>query len=129
MPTTTSTLTRETVEDLERQRWIALMGVDLDRLARLYADDLVYTHSNGVRDTKESFLELLRSQTLRYTRLEPRESTINLYGDLAVVTGDVEIEALTATGVHETVVGYTAVWARVGDEIMHVAWHSSPKNR
>ncbi|MEI2711850.1 MAG: nuclear transport factor 2 family protein [Nocardioides sp.] len=122
-----STLTRDEIERLERERWIALMGADLTTLASLYADDLVYTHSNGVRDTKESFLELLRSGTLRYVGLEPSATTINIHGELAVVTGDVAIEALTRAGTYESTVGYTAVWARIGDDVMHVAWHSSPK--
>ncbi|GAA1637901.1 nuclear transport factor 2 family protein [Georgenia ruanii] len=122
-----SELTHAEIAELEHTRWTALMRSDLEQLGRLYSDDLVYTHSNGQRDTKESFLELLRSGALRYVRLEPTEQRTRIFGDLAVVSGDVAIEARVATGSHESVVGYTAVWARQGEDIRHVAWHSSPK--
>ena len=42
------------VEALERQRFAAQVSKDYDFLGRVFADDLIYTHSGGKIDSKET---------------------------------------------------------------------------
>ena len=50
----------EEILALETKRIAAMTRQDLDTLDGLLADDLTYTHSRGVTDTKASFLELIK---------------------------------------------------------------------
>lgn len=77
---------------LETRRYAAMTSNSLDALADLFHDDMIYTHSSGVVDTKASYLEALRSGRTRYLEVEQREQTVKLLGDVALVIGASHIE-------------------------------------
>jgi len=49
------------VLELEDARWRALLSNDVAELDELFSDDLSYTHSNAMMDTKSSYLGALRT--------------------------------------------------------------------
>jgi hypothetical protein len=55
---------------LEERRRQALLAGDLPVLQGLLADGLVYVHSTGVSDRKDSYLAKLASGSLRYLALD-----------------------------------------------------------
>lgn len=118
---------RSDITELEALRWDGLLDGDTATLAMLMHDDLAYTHSNGLVDTKEQFLARLTSGQLRYVDIFPSEQQVRLHGTTAVVTGHVVLTTGNAEQPLVTRVRYTAVWSRDdGDRWRHVAWHSSP---
>ena len=58
------------VTELEQLRIELLVSQDLDRLVDLLHDDLLYTHSIGFRDSKDTLLASLRGGVLRYHAIE-----------------------------------------------------------
>lgn len=55
---------------MDELRWKALTGNDLETLDRLFADDMTYTHSNGMLDSKHSYLGALREGVFSYLSID-----------------------------------------------------------
>lgn len=81
------------IEQLERRRFDAQIAKDLPTLATIFADDLIYTHSNGHQDNKASYLESIRTGQSRYDQVDIEALTVRPYNDdrTAVVNGLVQI--------------------------------------
>ena len=85
--------TTQEIEQLERRRFAAQISKDFAVLNELFADDLVYTHANGHRDTKASYLESIRTGQSRYDQVDIDELLVRPYNDeqAAVVNGTIRI--------------------------------------
>jgi ketosteroid isomerase-like protein len=57
------------VEAAERAWAAGVMAKDYTALNRVLADDLVYSHSNGLVDTRQSFIDALRSGKSEYYQI------------------------------------------------------------
>lgn len=72
------------------------MARDLGRLERLLADDLTYTHSTAVVESRAQFLDSVRTGRTRYLEMTPTEVVVRLHGDVAIATGRVRMRVATA---------------------------------
>jgi len=115
------------VAELEQRRWAALVDGDLDELDRLFAEKMTYTHSNGIVDTKQSYLGALREGTFRYVAIDVTESASHDFGSVVVVTGRAVATSESAHGRLVSPLRYTGVWSSDDDgRWRFVAWHSCP---
>jgi ketosteroid isomerase-like protein len=114
------------VAHLEQRRWQALVAGDLAELDRLFADDMTYTHSNGMVDTKKSYLGALRDGVFRYVDIDVDEPTSRDFGGTVVVTGRAVATSESAHGRLVSPLRYTGVWSEHGGDWRFVAWHSCP---
>ncbi len=64
------------VEKAERDWGTAMMKNDYAALDKILSDDLTYRHSNGVVDTKKSYIDALKSGKSRYYVIEFSEITV-----------------------------------------------------
>lgn len=71
----------------EDARYAAQIGNDFAATAQLFADDLVYVHSSGTVDHKDSYIERLRSNALRYRAVRRSDVKVRIYGCVAIITG------------------------------------------
>ena len=76
----------QAILDLEQQWVTALLTGDADCLEGLYADGIVYTHTNATTDTKASYLAKLRSGDLTYQALDRTDIAVNIFGATALAT-------------------------------------------
>lgn len=65
----------------------AMSEADVKPLESLIDETFIWTHSTGMKQTRDQLLEEIRSGRLRYARLELRDRKVNVYGDSAVVRG------------------------------------------
>ena len=81
------------VEALERQRFTAQVGKNFDVLGKIFADDLIYTHSNGKIDSKETYINSIKEGKSVYDKIDVEELRIRPYNDQksAVVNGTIMI--------------------------------------
>ncbi len=63
----------------------AVLAGDAATLSRILADDLTYTHSSGLVQTKPQLIESLASGQLKYESAELEDMRAKVYGNLAVV--------------------------------------------
>ena len=82
----------QTAADIEREvleadagRVKALIDNDLAALEQLLGDDLTYVHSNGMLDTKESYIGSLRAGNSRYLTMDMSEVAVRSLGDTALI--------------------------------------------
>ncbi len=121
----TMTDTTAEIRAMEDRRYAAMIAADDAALDELFAEDLRYTHSNAVVDSKSSMRGLLSTGKLRYRAARPVVDNVDVYGDAAIVTGSVELD-VTAGGADRTVKGrYTNVWVRAGGAWRFAAWQST----
>ncbi|MER0440556.1 nuclear transport factor 2 family protein [Emticicia sp. W12TSBA100-4] len=90
--------TQEVIENLERKRFAAQVSKDFDFLEKVFADDLVYTHSSGKQDDKQAYIQSIKDGKSVYDKIEVQELNVRVYGKAAVVVGKVAITQGIASG-------------------------------
>ena len=115
------------IRALEDRRYAAMIAGDAAALEDLLADDLRYTHSNAVVDTKASLMGLLATGKLTYRAARPVIDDVFIYGAAALVVGSVELD-VTAGGADRTVrVRYTNLGVNTEGRWRFAAWQSTPQ--
>lgn len=76
---------QDNVQEVEAEWARALVAGDLPALNALYADDLVYVHSNGSVDTKQQWLGLIETGRVSFSSAEAQNKQVRNYGNTAVV--------------------------------------------
>ena len=81
------------VEALERQRFEAQVKKDYAFLEKVFADDLIYTHSNGKQNGKADYIQSIRDGKSQYDKIEIEALNVRAYADgkTAVVNGTILI--------------------------------------
>ncbi|HEX8328507.1 MAG TPA: nuclear transport factor 2 family protein [Hymenobacter sp.] len=81
------------VEALERQRFAAQVSKDYAFLEKVFADDLVYTHSNGKQNDKKEYIQSIRDGKSVYDKIDVENINVRAYNDgkAAVVNGQIVI--------------------------------------
>lgn len=119
-------MTKDEIRKLEDRRYRAMCEADQKTLDELLADSLVYTHSYGGADGKASYLAGIRAKKWVYRRIERPKEDIAIYGDCAVITGQVKID-LVSDGTPKTLKSaFTNVWIKGPEGWQMVAWQSTP---
>jgi ketosteroid isomerase-like protein len=75
---------------LEDKRYAAMCSGDFAALEAMLHDDLLYTQSSGLTDTKATWLASLRS---KYKSAACSDRKVRFAGDTALLTGRAAIEA------------------------------------
>jgi ketosteroid isomerase-like protein len=67
----------------------AMIAVDIDKLDRIFADDWVTVGMSGKVSTKEMLLKDVKDDKKRLTWFELRPMDVQVFGDVAIVQGNV----------------------------------------
>jgi hypothetical protein len=111
--------------ELERQRADAMVRADVSELRSLLADDLSYTHSDGRRDTKESFLALVAGPDLRYRGVDFSNQQVIDCGNAAIVHGIARMRLLREGAPQDYQVLFLDVWADREGRWQMVGWQAT----
>lgn len=100
------------IQGLEDERYAAMLGKDVKALERLLDADLVYMHSSGVADSKQSYIRGLSEGVWDYQRIGRSEQTVKVSGDTALVFNRLAI-SIRVRGVQKEMDNRAlAVWVR-----------------
>ena len=117
----------ETITALEQRRFDAMTAGDFDAFAAVSHPELIYTHSNAVTDTLESYLRKCRDGFYVYHSIDHPITRIVISGDVALVLGEMNAD-LTAGGVRKQLNNSSlAVWVRDGDSWLLIGYQPTPK--
>ena len=95
-------------------------------MARLFADDLVYVHSSGAVDGKDSYIQRQRSNALRYRAMRRSDVKVRVYGCVAIITGAGNFE-VTVNGKESAVsLLFHSIWAKTDSGVQFVSWEFTP---
>lgn len=114
------------IHALEDRRCQAMIDKDMKALESIYADELVYTHSNASVDDKASYLAGIKSGKFDYKSIKRPEESIRVVGDTAIVAGRAEISVRADGTDRQLNSRYLIVWVKRGGGWQAVAWQSTP---
>lgn len=86
------------LKQAELSRFKVMVAKDRAGLEAVFHKDLVYFHSSGVADNKESYVASIFAGKSNYQSIEPAEMTTRVYGKTGVNTGVVSIVMINAEG-------------------------------
>lgn len=115
---------------IDKRRVTAVVEANLTALESMLSKDLVYIHSSGLVETRDQFLDALRTHRMRYERFAVRERTIRVYGTTAIIHGSADMQVSPATSQRlEFSIAFTAVYALHGRDWKLVSWQSTRQIR
>ena len=112
---------------LEDQRLAAMVARDFGALEKLVHEDLLYTHSSGVTDTKASWLESMKAGKTRYKSAACSERQVRFFGEVALVRGKAAIEAEINGQPRSLRLFFLNAWTRTPQGWKFAAWQSCPQ--
>jgi len=116
----------ERIRVLEEQRYEAMLRPDIAALERLLDDELTYTHSSGVVDTKATYLAGVRDKVWEYKKISRENERVIVRGPCALVFCRLRIDLLVRGTPKKVDSNALAVWIEDGQQHRLVAVHSSP---
>ena len=119
-------MTEKELLALEESRFAAMVARDFTRLDSLVHDQLLYTHSSGLTDSKASWLQSLRSGRVKYKSAKCSEQKVRFFGDTALITGRAQIEAEIGGEPKTLKLLFLNAWTRTPRSWQFVAWQSTP---
>lgn len=107
-------------------RYAAMIARDFAALGQLLADDLLYTHSTAVTDTKTAYLAAVQSGKYRYKHARREGVLVRVHGTTAIVHGSLTID-LDVDGEPTTLRNvFLSVWVKTEGGWQMAAWQSLP---
>lgn len=111
----------------EQSRVEALVNSDVPRLGKLLSDDLTYTHSTGIKESKDEFLHRIQSGEMKYDSMQHENNvSVRLYGDTGVLTGTSRVRVRAQGQTLNLHIRFSEVWVkRDRGPWQLVAWQST----
>jgi ketosteroid isomerase-like protein len=115
----------KTIRSYEDRRVNALLHNDSTALEQLFHEDLLWTHSAGTTDTKETILSKLASGGAKYFEIVLTETTIRTFGEVALSTGLAIMHAEVAGIEYHLKNRYTNLWVENNGQWKMIHWQST----
>ncbi len=109
----------------EARRFETMIRADTGSLRHLLADELVYVHSNALKENKLEHLAAIASRKLVYEKMERQEASVRFYGKIALVNGVVNVRAILNGNAVDLRLLYLAVYRKNGGSWVLVSWQST----
>ncbi len=116
----------ESLKEAELNRFKVMVAKDIPGLQAVLHKDLVYFHSSGVQDNKESYIASIASGKSSYVTITPEEMQQRVYGKTGINTGIVSILQQAADGAQTTIrLRFTDVFVYADKRWQMVSWQST----
>ena len=113
------------VNGADAGRYRAMENGDIPTLAGYLGDDLIYTHSSALVDSKETYIDSLRSGTGVYKQTRRTDLRVSPYGCTAVMTGRGDFSVTIDGKDVEVQLRITNVWVKNPEGWQMVAWEAT----
>jgi Domain of unknown function (DUF4440) len=121
-----NTLDEKGLREAEEARRLAMLGSDSSKLNDLFGEQLVYTHSTGGVDSKQSYLEKLSSGALRYDSMEFIRPQFRVIGSVGLVSASMQASVVRGDVRREVSNSYLAVWEHTASGWQLQVLHGTP---
>jgi len=110
---------------LEEKRCAAMAANDVAALEKLFHEELIYTHSSAVVDTRASYLDTLKNGHTRYHSVQRSDEKVRICGDTALVTGRAIIDVTVKGEKKHLDTRFLDVWTKTPQGWKFIAWQST----
>ena len=116
----------ESLKEAELNRFKVMVEKDIPGLQAVLHKDLVYFHSSGMQDSKDTYIASIASGKSSYVTITPEEMQQRVYGKTGINTGIVSILQQAADGVQTTIrLRFTDVFVYADKRWQMVSWQST----
>jgi hypothetical protein len=113
------------VKAADKARVAAMQSGDRAKLDAVFSDELRYAHSNGIVDSKKSFIEVLSAGKTKYVGYDYEEQHFTFPAPgVALMTGRAHIKAESEGKTMDAVLSFLAVWREEQGQWRFLAWQS-----
>ena len=111
----------------EKDRFAAMIKGDKAALDRLLADDLTYTHSSALFESKAQFIASVTSGNIDYVSVTPSEADwkVRVNGSTAIVNGVAAVNVIDTGKDLKIKVRYTTIHTNRGGHWQLQAWQAT----
>ncbi len=109
----------------EQKRLAAQMKNDLDTMAQLLDDELVYVRNSAVVDSKASYLDSMRKGDTVYEFIEHANDSVRIYGCVAILTGQGKYDVRIGQKPLKLMLRYHSVWQKTKGQLRMVSWQAT----
>ena len=121
---TTNQIEQEVLQ-AEQERIAAVISANIARLQQLLSDDLTYTHSSALVESKTDFLNSIKSGTIKYEAMNHKMVKVSLYGDTAVLRGQSDVKLQSKGQPLSLQLRFIAVYVKKDGRWQMTAWQST----
>src|SRR5215208_7024803 len=104
----------------------ALLESDVPMLAKIWTDDYTFTNSRGMFLSKDDRLKNIQTSATEFKSIKFTGREVRFYGDVAIVTGQVALEAKYSGQGGSGDYRYITVWVKRGDRWQMAANQITP---
>ncbi|MFD2935025.1 nuclear transport factor 2 family protein [Spirosoma flavum] len=115
---------KKSVIETEKQQFSAQISKDFTVLEQILSNDLVYNHSSGKTDTKQSFIQSLRDGKRTYNAITVEKQEVHVYTNIGVINGVCSLKAISSGQTVVNHLRYLSVYIRKNNQWQIVAWNS-----
>jgi hypothetical protein len=101
------------------------MNNDFAAMEKLFSSDLVYIHSSSVLDDKASFIESMRSGSVKYKVMRRSDVTVRTYGCVAIINGIGNYDVRVKENDMNVVLRFTSIWQKKDNALEFISWQST----
>ena len=113
------------VQAADKARVAAMQSGERAKLDGIFSDELRYAHSNGVVDTKTTFIEILSAGKTKYVGYDYEEQNFTFPAPgIALMSGRAHVKAESEGKSMDAVLSFLAVWREEKGQWRFLAWQS-----
>ena len=117
---------QDDLKQVQAERYAAMVNRDVKQLDEILADDLVYSHSDGMVETKEDFIKTIKSGYIQYFDLEDLEVEVRNRGNFAILNGVVQMDCILGNASRGLVnLNFTAVYEKRDGKWILTTWQTT----
>ena len=109
----------------EQQRLSAQMKNDLDTMAQLLDDELIYIRNSAIVDSKASFLDSMRKGDTVYEFIEHSNDSVRIYDCMAILTGQGKYDVRIGQKPLKLILRYHSIWQKNKGQLRMVSWQAT----
>lgn len=122
---TSESITRMEALLAEDERYRAQTTGDFSSMESLFGSDLVYFHSTGAIDSKQTFIDSQRTGAVRYRKMNRFDEQVRTFGNVAIVSGRARFE-VTAGGEDRIVnLLFHSIWEKRFGRAQFISWQAT----
>jgi ketosteroid isomerase-like protein len=106
-------------------RLAATIKGDVAALSAMMTDDLTYTHSSALTETKAELLAGLKSGKYVYREITPKDRRVRVHGDAAIVSGPAHVVIEPGGQRTEIDLYFTEIYVKEGGRWKMALWQST----
>ena len=115
----------EMIIELDKKRMTAMAQKDTAALKNMLCKGLVYTHSSGRQDTKQSLMDGMEAGTTVYTAIVPSDVKAQDLGNAVILTGVAAISVNSNGKPNSFRVRFTDVYENQNGTWRMITWQST----